>query len=230
MGNKRNRGSLTVETLLFLLPFVFAFCVVINAARLIEAQMIIHHAISQTAKEISTYSYVLTKTDVTSRMQATNKKAQTTRTQIGDTVNSLEDFANAFLEGDVGSINSTGAAAWNNVEAIANDPQSILSGVLSWAKSEAYGAALAGIAGSLAKGSIQKQINILGKDPNEYLENLGVVGGLNGLDFSKSQWDSNTGGKGNVEIVVTFTMKNSVIPMFDVGEHEYVLCASTLSW
>ncbi len=69
-----NEGSLTVEALLFLIPFIMAFCTLINAARYVQAEMLIHHAVTQTAKQISTYSYVLTKTKISSRIVETNRK------------------------------------------------------------------------------------------------------------------------------------------------------------
>ena len=53
-----SRGSLTVEALLFLIPFMMAFFTLINAARFVQAEMLIHHAITQTAKQISAYGYV----------------------------------------------------------------------------------------------------------------------------------------------------------------------------
>ena len=48
-----SRGSLTVEALLFLIPFMIAFFTLINAARFVQAEMLIHHAVTQTAKQIS---------------------------------------------------------------------------------------------------------------------------------------------------------------------------------
>ena len=50
----KDKGSLTVEALLFLIPFIMAFCTLINAARFVQAEMLIHHAVTQTAKQIST--------------------------------------------------------------------------------------------------------------------------------------------------------------------------------
>lgn len=44
-----DKGSLTVEALLFLIPFIMAFCTLINAARFVQAEMLIHHAVTQTA-------------------------------------------------------------------------------------------------------------------------------------------------------------------------------------
>ena len=72
---RRERGSLTVEAILFLIPFMCAFLTLVNMARFVQAEVVIHHAITQTAKQISTYSYVMTKTGMTSMMQQTNAKS-----------------------------------------------------------------------------------------------------------------------------------------------------------
>lgn len=45
-GRNASRGSLTVEALVFLIPFIMAFCTLINAARFVQAEMLIHHAIT----------------------------------------------------------------------------------------------------------------------------------------------------------------------------------------
>lgn len=226
----KSRGSLTVETLLFLIPFMLAFCTIINAARFVEAQMIIHHAITQTAKEISAYSYVLTKTKITEKMQGTNKKSNKFKSDVNNTIQSVEDFVDSFGSGDVSSVYSSGKTAWGNVETIASDPSSVVSGVFSLVKSGARGAVMTGVAGSLARGSIQKQLSLMGGDASRYLERLGVVNGIAGLDFSQSKWNSNESGKGDVTVVVTFSMENTMFPMFDLGKHSYMLSADTLSW
>lgn len=228
--SKRIRGSITVETMLFLIPFIFAFCTIVNMARFIEAEMIIHHAITQTAKEISAYGNVLTKTKITEKMQSTNKKSEDFKTDVGKTISSIEDFVGAFGSGDVTKIYGSGQTAWGNVESIASDPSAVVSGVLALAKSNFEQSLMTAVAGSLARGSINKQLSIMTDDPDDYLEKLGVVGGMDGLDFSKSRWNSNTSGRGNVKIVVTFTMKNQLFPMFDIGERDYILSADTLSW
>lgn len=226
----RNKGSLTVETLLFLIPFMLAFCTIINVARFVQAEMIVHHAITQTAKEISAYGYVLTRTGITERMQATNKKSSDFTTEVNEAVASVEKFVNSMGSGDGSAIYTNGQEAWEKVDAIASDPSSVVSGVISLVKSNCSQAVLVGVSGSLAKGSIKKQLSLMSDDPNAYLERIGIVGGLNGLDFSKSEWNSNQEGKGNIKIVVTFKMKNKMFPMFDFGEQEYVLSASTLVW
>lgn len=74
--NCKERGSLTVEAILFLIPFMCAFLTLINAARYVQAEMLIHHAITQTAKQASTYSYILTKTEITDDIQKTHTKSE----------------------------------------------------------------------------------------------------------------------------------------------------------
>ena len=95
-----NEGSLTVEALLFLIPFIMAFCTLINAARYVQAEMLIHHAVTQTAKQISTYSYVLTKTKISSRIVETNRKSEELKVTIDDATSSVEGFINAVSDMD----------------------------------------------------------------------------------------------------------------------------------
>lgn len=202
------KGSLTVEALVFLIPFIMAFCTIINAARFVQAEMLIHHAITQTAKQISTYSYVLTKTEIAEKMQRSNGKSQEFTDDVNRAATSISGLADAV-----------------------GDPGALAEGVFSMVKSGIVGEATSGAVGALAKDSIEKSIENLTDDPDEFLENLGIVGGLSGLDFSESKWLSNTQEeKGNVQIVVTYKMKNVLFPDFDFGQHEFCQSASTLIW
>lgn len=205
---KSEKGSLTVEALVFLIPFIMAFCTIINAARFVQAEMLIHHAITQTAKQVSTYSYVLTKAEIAQRMQATNGKSQEFTNDMNEAMTSISGLADAV-----------------------GDPEAMAEGAFSVVKSGVAQEVTSAAIGKLAKDSIEKSIKNLTDDPDKFLENLGIVGGLSGLDFSESKWISNdAGGKGNVKIVVTYMMKNVIFPDFDFGQYEFYQCASTLIW
>ena len=82
----------------------------------------------------------------------------------------------------------------------------------------------------LTKNNIKNEISLVSDDPNEYLENIGIEGGLAGLHFDNTRCLDNTEGKGNVKIVVTYTMKNVLFPDFDIGQYEFRQCAYTLIW
>lgn len=206
---ENSRGSLTVEALLFLIPFIMAFCTIINAARFVQAEVIIHHAITQTAKQISTYSYVLTKAGITRQMQDTNGKSEKFQATVDEAMSSIEGLANA-----------------------AGEPSALAEGVFSLIKSESRTEAMGDIAGALAEETIRDSIALMSDDPDKFLSNLGIEGGLSGLDFSDSEWISNgTDEKANIKIVVKYSMKNVLFPDFEfANSYQFCQSASTVTW
>lgn len=209
MGNKDgSKGSLTVETLLFLIPFIMAFCTLINVARFVQAEMLIHHAVTQTAKQISTYSYVLTKTKISKRVIDSNKKSEELRVSIENATKSVTDFVNIF-----------------------SDMDGLVDNVFGFLKSDLEQTVITEVVGELTKNNIKNEIALMSDDPNEFLENIGIEGGLSGLHFDKTRCLDNTDGKGTVKIVVTYTMKNVLFPDFDFAQpYEFCQCAYTLMW
>lgn len=204
-----SKGSLTVEALLFLIPFIMAFCTIINGARFVQAEVIIHHAVTQTAKQISTYSYVLTKTGISQRMQESNGKSEKFQLTLDDATSSIQGFADAV-----------------------GDPDALADGFFSFVKSVAREELMGMIAGELAEDIIRDSISLISDDPDKFLTALGVEGGMAGLDFSDSEWISNNSNeKANIRIVVKYSMKNNIFPQFDFG-HMYEFCqsVSTLTW
>lgn len=202
-----SRGSLTVEALLFLIPFIMAFCTLINAARFVQAEMLIHHAITQTAKQISTYSYVLTKAKISDRIQTTHRKSEKFLTDVGKATTSIEGFIDAISNRDA-----------------------LVEGVISLAKSEGEQMLLRQVVGMLSKNNIKNEITLMSDDPDRFLRNVGIVDGLSGLDFTQSSWMSKSEGKAEIKIVVSYTMKNILFPDFDFGQHKFRQCAYTLIW
>ena len=206
---ENNRGSLTVEALLFLIPFIMAFCTIINAARFVQAEVIIHHAITQTAKQISTYSYVLTKAGITQKMQDTNGKSERFQATVDEAISSIEGLAGAVGE-----------------------PSALAEGVFSLVKSGVRTEAMGEVVGALAEETIRDSIALMSDDPDKFLSNLGIEGGLSGLDFSDSQWVSNgPDEKANIKIVVKYSMKNVLFPDFEfANSYQFCQSASTSIW
>lgn len=201
------RGSLTVEALLFLIPFIMAFCTLISAARFVQAEMLIHHAITQTAKQISTYNYVLTKSKISEKMQETQGKSDKFLVTVDEATSSIEGFADAI-----------------------QDTDALAEGVFSLAKHSAQQAVISQVVGTISEDNIEKALSLMSEEPDEMLEDIGIVGGLSGLDYSKSKMDFKEGGKGEVQIIVTYTMKNNLFPDFDFGQYEFCQCAYTVIW
>ena len=186
---------------------MIAFFTLINAARFVQAEMLIHHAVTQTAKQISAYSYVLTKTKISDRIISTNKKSADFQVTVEKSTKSLKDFANAM-----------------------SDMDGLVEDVFGFVKNQGEQRLITEGVGMLTKNNIKNEISLVSDDPNEYLENIGIEGGLAGLHFDNTRCLDNTEGKGNVKIVVTYTMKNVLFPDFDIGQYEFRQCAYTLIW
>lgn len=235
---KNEKGSLTVEALLFLIPFMCAFLVIINAARFVQSEMLIHHAITQTAKQVSTYSYVLTKSKIADEIQDTHKKSDKFETDTNKAVDSVTQFFHAM--GGIGSgdpvgeaqaVINTGRHAEDTLTEYFSDPDALLGGVFAMAQSGMEDYVLTSVVGAISKNNVKNAISQISDDPNKYLENIGIVDGLEGLDFSKSKWLSEAEGKGNLQIVATYKLENLLFPQFDFFEpYEFCQCASTLIW
>jgi len=237
-GIRGSRGSLTVECLLFMIPVMCAFFSLVNISRFVQAEVIIHHAVTQTAKQISVYSYILTKAAIADKLQATAKKSDKFKADTDKTVDDVKKFMDAVgglgsdpnIVAQVENVVDTGETAYDSVTSYFSDPKALLSGLLSFAKAKGEQVVLTYVAGSIAKGCIRDSLNYITDDANDFLMDVGVIDGLEGLDFSESRWMSNSEGKGNVKIIVTYTMENLMFPQFNFGRHEYRMCASTSIW
>lgn len=237
-NRQRDKGSLTVECLLFMIPVMCAFFSLVNISRFVQAEVIIHHAITQTAKQISVYSYVMTKSGISERMINTNAKSAKFKSDIDTTTGAVSDFFSAVggavkgqnVQQNIDDAKNAVDLAKETVQPYLENPQEILNGVLNVLKSGVRHELMVAVVGGVARGCIKQSLSYVSSDPDAYLEKLGVVDGIDGLDFSDSKWIDNTEGKGNIEITVTYTMHNLMFPQFDFGEHQYRLCASTLTW
>lgn len=202
-----DKGSLTVEALLFLIPFIMAFCTLINAARFVQAEMLIHHAVTQTAKQLSTYSYVLTKAKISERMVNTNRKSEELKVTVNEAASSVEGFIDAV-----------------------SDMDGLVEGVFSAVKGGIEQKAITSLVGEMTKNNIKNELMLVSDDPDEYLKNIGIEGGLSGLHFDKTECLNDTEGKGSIKIIASYTMKNILFPDFDFGTYEFCQCAYTLIW
>ena len=230
-----NKGSLTVEALLFLIPFMLAFLTILNAGRFVQTEMLIHHAITQTAKQISAYGYVATKTGITKRMQATKGKSDKfqhdTETIVDDVRNISNSIGNFPTSGNIDVIFNAADKANTDLTACFSDPNAIVNGAMSYLKRGIEKEGFRYLVQQLSIASIKNALwDMSNQDVNKYLENVGLVDGLSGLHFDKTSFDPGHEGKGEVKIVVTYTMKNLIFPQFDFGQYEFRQCASTLMW
>lgn len=239
MGKRREKGSLTVEAAVFLVLFLAAFLTLLNFARLVRAQTVMQHAINGTAMQISQYGYLLTKTGMADAMGQCADDAKETRSNISEIASAVSDLSGAVqnlgngiseetVTGMITSIQDAGAAA-DIAEGYFRDPQGLLAGLAAVGKSELENAVCTAVFSKIAEGQLEAYLEALVEDPDAYLEEIGIVGGMNGLDFRDSKLVLE-GGKKDISITVRFKVKNKMFPFLDFGEHEMCLNASTRLW
>ena len=246
--SKRNKGSLTVEAAIALPVFICVVMSLVLLMRIIYVHSIIQHAITQTADELATYSYIYSVTGV----QKLHDQAVDYLDQNKET---FENHAGEIVEA-YGSLSDTGKALG---DAAANPQDADLeqiSQMLSDSSSQAE--KLAGVITEAAKDPKKELMSlvcafaragmedakailaeplirlVIGKylrtgdisDADKRLLGLQIEGGFNGLDFKSSRFFSD---KRSIDITVKYRMKN-ILPIRFLPEICIVQRASVRAW
>ena len=235
MERKNEKGSLTVETAIFVSLFIVFFVSLMNLADVVRAQVLIQNAVTQTAKELSQYSYILTKTGIVDASNRTYVKAKGFQDDVDSVANDAIQIANAINDGDAtGDIESSmqtiidaSQSMSGTLDSYIENPENIFAGALAVAKNGVQSAAKTQIVGAITKSRLKTHLASSGWDPDEKLRKLGVKNGLDGIDFSDSKWFD--GGSQDIIIVAKYTMK--IKYMFkEIELPQFSVCGSTRIW
>ena len=157
MKSKREKGALTVEACIALTIFLMVFVTILYIMRIVFAYGIMQHALNQTAKEFSTYSYyyaVSGMADINGQIQSSTAAGVASFDEnvsnivnVYDSFNTLggsvkeasENASNGDLSGTLSSLQSvsgnyenfkeSAGAAGNTIKSIANDPVAAIKSV-----------------------------------------------------------------------------------------------------
>ena len=258
----KQKGSLSIEAAIVLVIFIFGYASIVSITSFIRAQMIIQYSISQAAKEISAYCYLVSKTGLmedSAEIAGEAGEFKKSTDNVIDTVVKLYEAVdegstnisgsvkkipeNEDLNGFLTSIQSSGditqeefqkvMAATNTMvdtgEEYFSDPKAIMKGLGALAKDGIFSAAKSCIiAAPISKAMVRKQIDLYGKDSKnrDVLERLGVVDGIDGLNFMGSTLfnDGET-----ITVQVSYTMKVAYYWFDDIKFH-FIQTASTRAW
>ncbi len=238
-GYRRETGSMTVEAALFVTIFLMAFLTMISFGQMTMAQIVMQHAINDSAMQISQYSYILTKTGVNAAMEETAGQAKKIRSDADEVFGAVSELSNAIdgvAGGDVTAEDVEGIIdAVSNAEGAVDiaagyfkNPKGLLTGLLAMGKEHVEQRVATAILGRVTEGQVEAHFEAMTDQPDAWLEHIGIVGGLDGLDYSKSTYAA--GGSKDIKIVVQFTVENQMFPMFSFGRRQMTLSASTRIW
>lgn len=224
-----SRGSITVEAIVFLTLFISFYMMLMSLIQIAKAQIILQYSINEVAKEVSVYSYLLTKTGIVDKRVSTAKQAQEFQSKTQDVVSAIEQVGKSLT----GNGNVIGAAknAGEKVYDYVSDTDELAAGILNSIKTAGADFVSNLVIEGIVKNEVKKQIEVFSnKDADQYLKDLGIAQGLEGLDFSESSWGaSSEGGMPVLEVTVIYDIEFK-LGMLELEPRTFKLCAKTALW
>lgn len=252
MLTRKEIGSITIEATISLSIFIFAFLGISSLTRLVIAEERMQYALNQSAKELSQYMYIFYRAGLYSKENSDSTKTsdeliaetsqftdmlktkaltytQGNQFQSEDIASEFESTINKFdqAKNDVSEIVDAGKSLANKYSAAIENPTEVLTGIYQVIKGETLSTIkskiIAPVVGRLL---MPKYLTTNSKNVDQYLEDIGVENGMNGINWGLSQImeDGRT-----INLTIVYTIKYD-IPL--VGEYEFTVkqTASTAAW
>lgn len=231
-GGKGQRGSITLEASLFLVLFIVFYFVMMGFIQIARAQVVLQYAANEAAREISQYSYVLTKTGIVSRRVSTSAQAAAF---TADAESLLDDIQ------QVGDVIASGAGAAQTAETVQqagqhvydffSGPDALMNNIFALVKTKGADMVSSMAAKEITESIVKAQIeNMSTKGADKYLKDLGIDGGMDGLDFSDSNWaGAASGGIPELQVSVAYTI-DFHLGIIELGPRKFRVCAKTGLW
>lgn len=216
----KERGAVSVEAIITLTIFIMFYMLLLSIIDIIRAQVVVQSAICETAKEISTYSYMLAKMGYFDlRQEASDSASGSSLNDVKDNFVSLTNTIGAGGSVDASELSQT-------IELLKGLTLKDFTGVAIDGAMEAGSNAAA----SLAARTLAKKYLKDAKGSLEYLEDMGIENGLEGLDFSQSHFPQSTGD--TLRITVIYKIKILDYPLLEKLNlnQRVILNATTKVW
>ncbi len=253
-------GSISIDALLGITMFTIAILAIMMISMLARVQSTMQYALSQTAKEVSGYFYMLDKTGVTKLISGTDTEAAKEKVKdIDDTIgyvlefstntNNLKDEAfkiaedaqngNISLEeiknvgNNVEEAKKTADKLLSSVDKITDDPVKQIKNILSvFAKSMANRAVGKYVAPWVCETIMPRYLGGNRNSTDEMLKSMGIEKGLDGIDFSNSELLSD--GR-SIKLVAVYRLNPKAITlgMINLPDNQGILIrqtACTAAW
>lgn len=244
MFRREQNGSATIEATISLVVFVFVIMAIYLLVNFCVTQARVSYAIDTAAKEMSQYSYfyhALGVQDVKEGLADKAGSAVSAYTSFNSLINGSvetakevgadpEGYLTSLVKGDktddlnelYGKINE----ASNVMSEALDNPVEFMSSIAALAGETAWDEATSHlIAAPVAKGMTQRHFGETRQEANAYLERMGVVGGLDGMNFNESTIFTGTSEK--IEVVVYYKLSiKQIIPLLD---NEVLMCQKAIT-
>ncbi len=226
---KREKGSITLEASIFLALFIMFYIAMMDLLQIARAQVILQYAANETAREISQYSYVLTKTGIVDKRVSTSSQAAAFTADAVGLLDDVKAVGNILQSG--GNVTGALERAGTHAQNFFGDSDALMNNIFALIKTQGANMLSNMVIEAVVEDIVEEQIeNMSMKGADQYLEDLGIEGGMGGLDFSSSRWaNASSGGMPELEVSIIYTID------FDLGFIEleprtFKVCAKTALW
>lgn len=230
---KNQDGYLVVETLGSFIPLVLVMVTILSLINLISLRSQVHYAITQTAGELSMYSYVLKPLGVLDSLQAIDSAATEAQGLVDETTSyvtgittGITNVANATTATEVSSSIEAmidGISGLSNTATSAlNDPMAYISPFLNLGINLSINA----FVGEMVTPLLNKHLSNGDIDGDTVLKSYGVVDGIDGISLNGSSFiDQN----GDITIVATYEVDYN-LGWISLGTLTITQTAKTKAW
>lgn len=226
---KREKGSITLEASIFLVLFIAFYLSMMNLIQIARAQVILQYAANETAREISQYSYVLTKLGIVDKRVATSTQAAAFSADARQLLDDIEAVGNVLTSGGdiVGSVQNAGQHAQD----FFGDSDALMNNIFSLIKTWGADMLSDAVIEAIVRDTVEEQIeNMSSKGADEYLIDLGIDNGMGGLDFSSSSWaNAANGGMPELEVSIVYVI-DFHLGIIELEPRRFKVCAKTALW
>lgn len=226
---EKENGSITLEASVFLVLFIVFYLAMMDLIQIARAQVILQYAANETAREISQYSYVLTKLGIVDKRVATSTQAAAFRADAQELLDDIEAVGNVLTSGGdiVGSVQNAGQHAQD----FFGDPDALMNNIFSLIKTWGADMLSDAVIEAIVRATVEEQIeHMSSKGADEYLIDLGIDSGMGGLDFSSSSWaNAANGSMPELEVSIAYVI-DFHFGIIELEPRRFKVCAKTALW
>jgi hypothetical protein len=209
---KNESGYIVVETVGSFLMFVLLVVSILSLVNIVTLQSRVHYALTQSAIALSIYGHILEATGQAEKIQAYDTPSSKTRQgteAILEEIDSVLEGINSISRGFGKDVSISHSRTLGTGEDIADNLITIARLLIDYGDE----AAASLVFEQLVRPLVGRYLSNGDLTGDEYLRSVNVVGGLNGLHFTKYAIGSPIGGSsildanGNVRIIVTYDIE-----------------------
>lgn len=197
-AQKRQKGVLTIEASISYSIFLMIIVTLLYLMRVVYAYGLVQHAVSQTAKELSMYTYVYHVSGASGPYDDLQSATSGRKDQFNTDAESIVKLYEILEGGKLDELNDYSYEGSTHPKDILKD---VIGAVANEAAGDAHNQAWTLVARPMIAGYIGADSK--GNSADERLQKLRVIGGLKGIDLSSSKFFENGT---TIDIVACYTI------------------------